>query len=726
QLTVTEPGGAPFIQAKNSEIGIAIVPLLRKKLVIRHLEFDHPEIWAVRTAPNLWNFSDLLHGPDVRFIQCDSGTVHVADGSSKTPAWKPMDLNDVKVSFVWPRKHKKTPVYLAFSLPRGSYTSTLKLDGLRWDKGGRWQDDHYKFQLKTVSLNPDDFTAILQALMPAPAAKELQAKTARDEVKGLFDVTVDGDGILSKGMTAKIDAAVKNFTITTPTIGTMKAPQASIQANLSADEHKFAWQGLTLKLADIALQSEGELVNWYGSNDRSYKASIAGNFQDLSSLGKLVSYEHDALGRITEEKPKWAGKAEVQINLIGTNGTTKAETKIKAEDIVASYLIPQLPAEAKPIVDLLGIANDSKIKGSLRVVPGEIVEVKDAVVPLSIGKVQLNGQMDLANGTGKFVFNGRDLDFKGMEAKLNEQCHKQKNSALALAKGVNFKLDGDFGIDGIVVLKKKDIDYNGSIVLQKAQMGLSDGSLAMHNVTGKLGWQQDKVTYSGINGLIGADGTFQLDGTSVSGRTANLDLQLTAKHAQLEQLEAVLRTLKMELPILTQKQLFGRVKDLTLKASGKANSPNIYLAATPEDVFYQPPGLTRPLRAKSGSIIYDQDNLVLSDLGLLVRNDKVNTSVTIQNVSKTALVKNVTFKTAGLDLGDINYYLASPVMPPPLKKAYTDCLYNYRMNSLRGRIYGNGFCQIKGNDFDLDGSIGLINVGAKVADEQFPVEHVNG
>src|ERR1700688_1122632 len=39
---------SPFLRAAHSEIGIAFLPLLHRKVVLQHIVMYHPEFWAVR------------------------------------------------------------------------------------------------------------------------------------------------------------------------------------------------------------------------------------------------------------------------------------------------------------------------------------------------------------------------------------------------------------------------------------------------------------------------------------------------------------------------------------------------------------------------------------------------------------------------------------------------------------------------------------------------------
>lgn len=718
-LKIVAQNGEPFLNAKHSEIGIAFLPLFEKRLIIRHLDFQEPEFWAVRTSGKKWNFSDLLeYTTDIRFIRCDEGSLHVIDRGAAIPSWKQLDLAQVKVSFVFPRKNRKTPFYAAFKLPAKDYTTSVSIDGARISKGKVWEDNPWTFQLKTEQLNPDDFVALARALAPDTVRSNL----GDNKVNGLFDVTATGDGTVSKGFNGQIDCSGKQVSLTLPSIGAYKADQASVVSTLQVDQKSLSWQDTTLNFANIALKSSGEISDWTAANP-AYKATIGGKIEDLSSIDKLAAVQQDSLG--DNALKKWKGKAEVEIRLAGTKSGTTCETQLKAEEVVAQDVIDNLPKEARPVMELIGLSPNAKIRAELRIVPDKLIELKQAELPLSVGKVILGGQIDLKTNESTLHFSGKNLSLAGAQDKLNSNVHGGHEPALALAKSTNFKLNGNFDVEGDYTTSHRGTAGSGALTLHDAQIGLSDGSLTTKKVNGQITWDDDSVKFNNVVGRMG-DGNFQINGKSGLGKGSRIGMQLTEQHAPLEQLETVLSILNVKSPILTERQLYGQVGDLHLKIDGAIAGPAIFLSATPEDLFYKPPGLGRPLRARSGNIIYDKDNLSLSDLGLVLHNDKVITTLTIQNLCKKANIDAVTFKTAGVGLDDIDYYLASALMPSPLKTAYADFLKSYKLKAVHGRVYGNGTCHLKGPQFDLDGSIGLINVGAKVAAEEFPVEHVSG
>lgn len=775
-IAVSDLDGKPFLRARDSEIGIAVTHLVFKELLIRHLQFDHPEIWAVRKSQTKWNFSDLLENPtEIRFIECTYGKLHLVDKAplKDQTSFEAHDLDDLKVSFVLPRKHKKTSVFLEFKLPQPGYTTAFRLTGIAHGQAARWQDNKYEFDLDFEKLNPQKFlafavvvpelfTSLAPGVLPAAATNSgsgnVESATATNprlatiegaaatntsvttlptsvadgvttiediraavsnKVTGLFDVKLTGKGSLSRGITSDVTAKAQNFSIDAPNVGKISAPTAATTAKLYLDEHKFKWDELSLSVADVKLSSHGELENWL-SPDTKYDAHFGGRVDDLKAAAKLVANQ-DALHHLSATD-HWSGKAEVEVHVLGAKDKCRYETNLRLEDVMAKSILEKLPPEAKPVAGLLGLPDDAKVRGEVKFVPDESIEIKNAELPLTVGKVQTVGLIDLHKGTSDFSFIGKELSLSGVQQKLNEQLHSHGASA-ELPASVQMKLGGNFDLAGKFSTAQKTSSSNGIINLKNAQASMSDGSVVTSGISGSVKWKDDRISLTKVGGIMGG-GTFQIDGESSSAPNSRIDLHLHAQNTQLEQLEAVLKMLRVDAPVLTDRHLYGKVKDLVIKVSGTAKQPELYLSAVPDDLYYQPPGLSRPLHARSGTIVYDHDQLSLSEVALLVRNDKVLLGMEIDNVSKAAVLNQVVVKTAGVDVSDVNYYLSSVLMPPPLKKAYSASLAQFKISGVHGRFGADLICKVLNHDVAIDGNVNLNNVGCKLG--TLPVEKVSG
>ncbi|HEY9773966.1 MAG TPA: AsmA-like C-terminal region-containing protein [Planktothrix sp.] len=726
KLIVKEHDGRPFLNAGNSGIGIAFTPLLHGKLLLRHVTFEHPELWITRQDKGRWNFTDLLvYGPDIRYIRCDGGKVHIADAiADKKPQWRQLDLENFKVSYLWPRKHRKTPFYLAFKYPRKEYTTAMQIDGMRGGKNERWQEDEYKFELKAEKLTADDFRPIINAVGPAAALHNAAATTKTSSLGGLFDGTISGEGIFSRAINTTVTGSAKNFSFDAGSLGKLQSPAANLTAQLSINDKKLEWHDLKLKLADISLKSDGELDNWL-SEKVSYEAKVGSKIADLSEMQNMLSFEKQVVASAQQAKQHWSGKAEVEVHVLGDSTGSKIDTKINAEEVLAKTLVESLPAESRSLAQMLGFSEDAKVKGKVVILPGEKIEIQDAELPIAVGTVHAVGTVDLTKKLTTVAFKGTDLAIKKVQEKLNEKLHSGGKRAADLPKGVDVRLDGLVDLTGQAILTKDKTDSSGTINLRKALFSLSDKSLDMRNITGDVNWKNDRFQLSKVSGEIG-NGTFVLEGNSALAAKSDINLRMTAKNADLNQLESLLRTMQLEFPILTEHQLTGRVKELVLAVTGNPKKPNVYMSAVPDDVYYAPPGLTRPLHVRGGTMVYDHDNLSLKELLVQIKSDRVIASIEITDLSHSATLQSIKLNTAGLELADANYYLSSTIMPTPLKTAYKGLLDKFSLTQMHGRVNGDLTYRPTPKYIHLDGTVSMMGVGVKMGAHGFPISHVLG
>ena len=727
KLAVFEANGAPFLIAGNSEIGIGILPLLNKKMVISHLNFEHPEIWAIRTAQANWNFNDLLEfGPDIRYFQVQNGKLHLIDRiPNKEEAWKAVDLNEVKLKFVWPHKGKKTPFYLAFKLPKKGYTTSFDLSGIGSGELQNWQDNKYTFNAKVSRANPEDMMPFLRAISDRPLDTTENGKKF-EQLQGLFDFKIDGQGILSKGITADVSAEAQKFSFDAPVIGMIKAPEATTKAKIRIDTKNLEWKDMVTRLANVELTSHGTLSDWSKKLPQ-YSANFDSHVKDLGDVSRLVTNE-GATANSYVDPSKFGGTAEVQIKIVGPTNNPKLTTDVKTEGLPVEEFITKLPKELTPVLCLLGLSKTSLVKGEIKLIPDERVDITNGIIPVAGGTVHTEGSANLKTDEGKFTFHTNDLSLALAEHSLykSKVAMTELTRLLYLPAKQHLKLDGRLDVNGVFEKLKNGHNTSGTADFKNAEFSLSDGSLSAKKMNGRLHWNNDLVTIERLSGNIG-DGTFDLSGTASIHGTPAVNLKIHSNHLELNQLNTLLKVLKVHIPLLTEHQLRGRVHDLVLNVTGPRTAPIVYFKTTPEDLCYQPAGMTRPLRAKSGTIIYDHDVLTLKEVGFVTHNDKVVTSFAIEQLSTNAKVSNsIRVKSEGIDLSDVDFYLASSIMPKPLKKLYTDFLKEYKLSKVHGRVYGDALCQLKNDKPSLDGVISLINVGAKIGDQRFPVEHIAG
>jgi hypothetical protein len=112
---------------------VAFTPLLSGKLIVKFVQVDHPVVYAVKLKPGAWNFEDLLQQTiDVKFIQADSGTIHISDRSKTAISKEIVTLKNVDLKLNWPAKGKSMPFYLSFNTEAegDQKPGYIRIDGL--------------------------------------------------------------------------------------------------------------------------------------------------------------------------------------------------------------------------------------------------------------------------------------------------------------------------------------------------------------------------------------------------------------------------------------------------------------------------------------------------------------------------------------------------------------------------------------------------------------------
>jgi hypothetical protein len=226
---------------------------------------------------------------------------------------------------------------------------------------------------------------------------------------------------------------------------------------------------------------------------------------------------------------------------------------------------------------------------------------------------------------------------------------------------------------------------------------------------------------------VGDAGEFLLDGWADLRNTPYVDWTIKAEHLDLKQLSALMKAVRIEAPLFSESHLFGTVKTLDLRVVGPRNKPSISFVAVPENMFYQPPGLSQPLRSVSGVIEYKNDNLTLSDVAFVSHGDAVKTSLTIENLSGAqAKLTNLSVNTSGIDLSDVHFYLSSCLMPKPLKRIYLTFLKDNKIFDAHGRTSCDLTCKFNGDKVALSGSANLHDIQARVLRPDVLLKHIGG
>lgn len=718
KLKVEEKDGKPFVTAGFSEMGVAFLPLIEGKLIIRHVKFQQPEMWAIKDPQGLWNFNDLLKpGPEIRFVELDGGKLHLRDQSAGQAALPNYDLDKIGLKFTFPREKRRWPVYLSFDLPRKGYNTSFRLTTIGNGSADRWQNNEYRFNWRADQLNPIDFP-YLASRLPG--------------VTGLYSLRLSGSGTFNKALLGNFDASVSDMSLPVPRLGQLQAKQATCQAHLKLDRRTFVWEDLVFSLGDLAIRSKGQVSGWQ-ANEPGCQASLSGKVKDLRCLSQHLPahacLSPERIGELSAlvGSSKLSGEAEFKIDLHACGQQQKLQAQIKAEGLPAQQLL-----DKKTLADLkipwlatfLGQPG-ATMRGEVRVTDGNKIELSDLEVTAAGSALHVNGFVERQGTNAQLSITGRDIDLAifsqalGHTLPLSQSLPAARNSCGVTMAG-RADLKGTYTNDrgrGKLALVSK---------LNGAQAIVTATGAAYKNLFGEIALDDHRIRLTELKGNAGR-GSFALDGEITFSGQPSCKLAFTGQSFDLDHLTRALQTFQVKAPLLSQHQLYGQVKQLSMKVEGRLSSPRISLRMTPEELYYQAPGVSRPLRATAGSITYEDDALTLKEVPLGSRGNQLIADLQITNLSSSADLRRVRVKSTGIELNDVHFYLSSALMPGALRQQYLDFVSRFNLTATRGKAYGNLFWQAKDSDqFDLDGILGLYNTSLKVGKNDWPLEHLSG
>ncbi len=760
KFTVKGKSSEPFFTSGHSEIGVSVGSLIARKPVITYIEAANAEIDLVKTGMNQWNFDDLLKpGPEIRLLQINNGKIKITDTSPEKSSvhgrLEPMRFEKVELKLNFPHKNRKRPFFLSFSIPNSSYTTTAKLAGLGIGELEKWSQNQYTFQLDAHQVNPRDVERLLDYLALSDSNDKLQSARTKEAsvhthsnhpfphinnaihpLSGFIDFAVQGSGTFEKGIQAVVSANTNNAVVDHPAIGPIKAgsTQTAVTANLS--QSKLCWQDLVVKLRGIEIHSSGALSEWL-TPKANIKAVVTGQVPDLGVLQDIIeapqpkSSKRHNLSGLTDNlrSTRLTGRAHIDVKVTGTIDDTNLTTIVKTRDLAISDMLTKAHQQF-PILFALGLSDRARVESDLKIDDQQRIEIIDGKLIGPGTNLSASGWLDLNHERSKLVVDGGKISLRDTAISINDhdETYKQLVGWIKLPGKNSFHLDGVASAHGVLTTDGSKYALDGEVKLHDALFDLKDNSLKLDKVNGQIIIKQSNaggnMKLAGITGAMG-DGKFQMDGAISLTRTPIVDLTLHATRFDLKHLSSLVKLFQIRMPVLSERQLFGRVKDVVLKVSGTAYAPKIFFTAVPDDLYYQPDGLTRPLRAKTGVIVYDNDQLILRDVAFIANGKSIVTSLTIDKVSSQCLLTRVKTKTDSIEIADLNYYLSSPVMPPPLRKAYTDFLAQHKITGLKGKGYGDILCLMgKNGEMTFDGLVGCFKTALNIG--RHPITKLDG
>ena len=539
---------------------------------------------------------------------------------------------------------------------------------------------------------------------------------------------MSGEGIYDKGLTANVKFSSEKFSVDAAPFGIVSAPAES-HAQIVLDKQKLRWHDMVIKLANLQLHSSGEIADWKNPESQ-YDATVTGNIKDLAELKEVIEKPESLAARkiVGLENFQISGQANVHVSVDKTGKKKYLVTTFSTKGLQVKPFLDQSAKHLSPILKLLGLQDNALLTGKMEYTPDERLQILEGSMPFARGQLKTNGVFDLRNSTSHLNFESNNIQMasfsKNVEAASNDRG--LLSHFFHVSKGKHLELGGQLNASGTLNTKSDLTVGEGSGTFKNAVLAVNDGSLNARQMSGEISWHDRKLRLNNLHGTVGNGGSFTLEGLVNLKGLPFIDWTIKSKHLDLEQLSALMKLMRIEVPLFSQNHLTGTVRSLELKVTGPRDKPNISFTAIPENMLYQPPGLSRPLKAIDGVIAYKNDNLSLKDVAFVTGQDQVRATFTIEQLSHAAKLSVLQVNTDGIDLADVNYYLSSCLMPKPLKKVYLNFLKEAKIFDVHGRTSARLTCKFQGEKVFLDGTAKLDDVDAKVMQPGMLVKNIHG
>ncbi|MDQ5937965.1 MAG: AsmA family protein, partial [Cyanobacteriota bacterium erpe_2018_sw_21hr_WHONDRS-SW48-000092_B_bin.40] len=694
-LKIDELDGTPFIAAKGSNIGVAFTPLLSGKLIVKFVQVDHPVIYAVKLKPGAWNFEDLLlQTIDVKFIQADSGTIHISDRSKTAISKEIVTLKNVDLKLNWPAKGKSMPFYLSFNTEAegDQKPGYVRIDGLGKAVDKSFEHTNYALTVFATNIQAPEIKKILAVVADDQRLKDaLDAKSQNVMVKGILALKAIVQGSVNTGFSADLNTQVEDVIISSKDMGQVKTKHASSGGSLQMTDSLIGWKDLDLTFGLLNVKTNGELRNWQDKKTK-YDFTANSNLNDLGNISKSIdvskldlgSKEADQLVHVIKTATL-TGKAFFDIKMSGVETQSKILSKLKAEGLSVQEVVKEVAPELGPYLALTGIGANSVITGNFETLPGRRLLIKDGQITVPDSAIKISGELDLLKDAFDLNIDVDKLSLKkAWAAALKDPKARAAISTRIRRTDLNtLFVDGMVRASGNIKGNSRTQRMTADVKahLENGGFATADHTLNANSISGDCIINGETLQFNNVLGKVGATGKFTLTGGAVKLFTPRPDINLTLRgtNVNFENLSTIMNLFELKFPAVTDQHLTGKVKDLLIKLTGTPEKPQVYMSASPDDIAYRPPGLTRPIRAVSGNILYEHDNVTLTDVGIISRGMRLTTSIRIDDLSHAAVLRRVHVKSDGIEIGDIDYYLSSPVLPTPLRTAYKNLLDTYKI-----------------------------------------------
>lgn len=737
RLALIEKSGSPFIVSGQSEIGIAFLPLFRKKVIVKHVDFHNPAVYATQLAPGQWNFTDLLvEGPEIRFVQVENGSLHlrnqITDAQLAKPhentvfantKWRAYDFDDVNVKLIFPKKNQKRawPFYLAFKLPRqgadgARYMTSVSLTILGNGTFEEWKNKKASFEFRADDLNPADWRPFIQ--IP-------------EGFSGLLSVNFKGDGILNQGITGDIKYSAKNLAVTNDggNAPLFSAKEASGGAVMSLSGSEFDWSKAKISIGGVKLQTEGKLYDWQTNNPK-YEALVSADLRNLADLHETSFWQFFPGAKKKEDLN--SGSAVVQVRFEGDGVEHQVYTSLKADKVPLANLLANGETGGTPLLSLFQIQPDAPLKGHIEIDADRKILMKDVEIPANGSVLKISGFIDAQKKQHDVMLQAKQLvlnDFDtaelaphGASASPNAS---DKNTALMLSGKVNFNAH----IKAENVTQLTDV----KATLLSATLHSGPATTLATSLNGDIRFDGKEIKFDNIKGaLTGRGGVLQLAGTLQTVDKGTCNLAVSGHQVDVAQLVGFARAAHLPLPAKAVNDIQGSARDLDIKVSGKVAQPQLTMSLSPQDIKYVlrkdlNDSKAKILKAVGGNITLSDNVLELRNVIVAAGSSKLIVTTCFEADKDQVVPKLVHVRSGLVDINEIVEYAKSPALPADVRKNLSSALAPLNLQNIDGKAYGDLTIRInKDAPYFIEGVVGLTDASGKFGTRALPFEHLCG
>jgi hypothetical protein len=748
RFVMLEKDGGPFISSGPSEIGIAFLPLFQKRLVIKHLQFEHPEVFAVKVGEKNWNFSDLItEHPEIHMVQIENGLLHLRNRcptrnpeSTASPDWQSYDIKDIKLSVTLPNRNRNWPFFLSCKIPLSGeagkvYETSVRLCATGKGPFKEWRDNKYSIDLQLQNFDPSQFRPLYAGL---------------PRLKGICDLHFKGEGIFAQGFAAQASGKFDNLKMAGFEDKELALEKAEASCALVIAPQKIEWKDLKLTLSDWKLASEGKLFDWQKESP-SYQARIGGELNDLKGFfNKVIScfvpaetflahkkFADSKLEKLKQTPPQGeaVGSALIELRLEGSRQAHNVATCIKAAGIPLSQLVDE--ELGNDFIAAFKLNPAAPISGELNIDPGRRLEVKNLEIPLEDSKLKLTGFLDGKSGHCEFDFAADNLSFETFKKRLSADNEFIKALGGTGSRGKSYSLSGKLDVKG----KYKQDGARPEIFAESTLKGLrlfrqSVSAPTCSNIRGKIYYENGVVRLKQLSGNTAGGpgnppGDFLVNGSFDLKIPTSTDIDLHAHEISIVQLKDWLKRCGVKFPLGTFDRLSGDVHELKAHLNARSSVPLTTFSINPADLVLDLPcraGDASPmqLRLSSGSISYANNELTARDVTLTGRGGKLVISGNMQGSLDALKLSQAHLKTDGFDLGDLQSMVKGNLSQPRPNQPLPEFMLPSPQSAMHGRVYGDINYVAQGASAGISGVAGFFNVGAKFGKSQVAVEKLSG